>query len=135
MSPFHHATLIPNPAVSAESIARACGGSVEEAERALAKIMREDAESQCFKNDTYQVMCRLLPDDEHGMPCKVVHLSIKRVDREVIHDWRDLQAIKNELVGEQFDAVELYPAEDRLVDSANQAVAGRSSNTSQRTRQ
>jgi hypothetical protein len=48
------------------------------------------------------------------------HLSIKRLDKEPIHDWRDLQEIKNMLVGKQYEAVELYPAESRRVDSANQ---------------
>lgn len=37
-----------------------------------------------------------------------------------MHDWRDLQAIKNELVGPEHEAIELYPAESRLVDTANQ---------------
>jgi hypothetical protein len=37
-----------------------------------------------------------------------------------VHDWRDLQRIKNELVGPECEAVELYPAESRLVDTANQ---------------
>jgi hypothetical protein len=54
-----------------------------------------------------------------GIP-NVIHLSIKRNDREVIHDWRDLQRIKNELIGPEYEAAELYPAEDRLVDCANQ---------------
>ena len=47
-------------------------------------------------------------------------LSIKRLDRECIHDWRDLQTIKNMLVGKENEGVELYPAESRLVDTANQ---------------
>lgn len=49
-----------------------------------------------------------------------IHLSIKRIDKEPIHDWRDLQQIKNMLVGEETEALELYPAESRLVDTANQ---------------
>jgi hypothetical protein len=50
----------------------------------------------------------------------VTHLSIKRVDQESIHDWRDLQRIKNELCGADCEAIELYPAESRVVDLANQ---------------
>jgi len=46
--------------------------------------------------------------------------SIKRRDREVIRDWRDLQAIKNAIVGPEHEGFELYPAESRLVDTANQ---------------
>src|SRR5580704_308381 len=48
------------------------------------------------------------------------HLSIKRRDKEPIHDWRDLQEIKNQICGPEFEAIEIYPAEDRKVDSANQ---------------
>jgi hypothetical protein len=49
-----------------------------------------------------------------------IRLSIKNRDKSTRHDWRDLQRIKNELVGEDHEAVELYPAESRLVDMANQ---------------
>jgi hypothetical protein len=48
------------------------------------------------------------------------HLSIKRHDREPIHDWRDLQMIKTILCGEESEAMELYPAESRVVDTSNQ---------------
>ena len=48
------------------------------------------------------------------------HLSIKRVDRKPINDWRVMQAIKNALVGPEHEGVELYPNENRLVDGANQ---------------
>ena len=51
---------------------------------------------------------------------KCLYLSIKTHDRQPRHDWRELQRIKNELVGENVEAVELYPAEDRVVDAANQ---------------
>ena len=39
---------------------------------------------------------------------------------KAIHDWRHFQLIKNELVGEEIEAIELYPAESRLHDTANQ---------------
>jgi hypothetical protein len=51
---------------------------------------------------------------------KVLWLSIVRRDREVIRDWRELQRIKNELCGPEREAVEMYPAESRLVDTNNQ---------------
>lgn len=65
-----------------------------------------------WKNDTYQVMLYDLGN--------MIWLSIKRIDKEPIHDWRELQAIKNELVGHENEGFELYPAESRCVDSANQ---------------
>jgi hypothetical protein len=42
------------------------------------------------------------------------------VDKEAIRDWRHFQRIKNEIVGPENEAVELFPAESRLVDGANQ---------------
>jgi hypothetical protein len=50
----------------------------------------------------------------------VWHLSIKRNDGAAVRDWRDFQRIKNELLGDEYEACELYPAEARLVDGANQ---------------
>lgn len=50
----------------------------------------------------------------------MMHLSIKRQDREPVTDWRHKQEIKNMLVGPEFEAVELFPAESRVVDTANQ---------------
>lgn len=71
---------------------------------------------EIWLNDCYQVNLRRFDTPAGPM----AHLSIKRLDKEPIHDWRDLQQIKNELIGPECEAVELYPAESRLVDSANQ---------------
>lgn len=50
----------------------------------------------------------------------VCWLSIKRNDNQALPDWRDFQWIKNQLVGEENEGCELFPAESRLVDGANQ---------------
>jgi hypothetical protein len=50
----------------------------------------------------------------------MVHLSIRRNDRRPVTNWRDLQKIKNELVGPECEGVQIFPAESRLVDNANQ---------------
>lgn len=47
-------------------------------------------------------------------------LSIRTRDRAPVHDWRDLQRVKDEIVGPEAEGVELYPAESRLVDASNQ---------------
>lgn len=78
-----------------------------------ADAMIERAQGEQYRNDIYHVVKMPVADDW-------VHLSIKRHDRCPIHDWRDLQAIKNQLVGEECEGMELLPAESRLVDSANQ---------------
>jgi hypothetical protein len=48
------------------------------------------------------------------------HLSIKPLTKDRRSRWRDYQRIKNELVGPEHEAVELFPAESRLVDTADQ---------------
>lgn len=48
------------------------------------------------------------------------HLSIKRFDKAACRDWRHFQWIKNEVCGAEREAVEIFPAESRLVDAANQ---------------
>lgn len=86
------------------------GTTREEAMKAL-----DDYDNQCtyWLNDTYQVQMREL---EHDM----VHLNIRRRDGgPIMRDWRHFQQIKNELVGPECEAVELYPAESRLVDTTN----------------
>lgn len=72
-----------------------------------------------WKNDQYQVA---IDKETEGntTPMRVWHLSIKRLDKQPIHDWRDLQEIKNQLIGPECEALELYPAESRLMDTANQ---------------
>lgn len=72
---------------------------------------------EIFINSIYTVAVQ----QEFSKPLGVelTHLSIKRNDKAAIHDWRDLQRIKNELCGPEREGLELYPAESRLVDSAN----------------
>lgn len=67
----------------------------------------------CYINNLYQVS---IDTHESGWE----HLSIVRRDRSATHDWRHLQRIKNELCGEEREAMELYPRESRLVDTNNQ---------------
>lgn len=69
-----------------------------------------------FQNSRYTVLVGEL-ETPIG-PC--VHLSIRHNNRHFLRDWRDFQRIKNELVGPEAEAAELYPAESRLVDGANQ---------------
>lgn len=72
---------------------------------------------QLFVNDTYQVALRKQGDGPLG---PLISLSIRRLDRECIFDWRDIQQIKNMLCGPEAEAVQLFPAESRLVDTSNQ---------------
>lgn len=71
---------------------------------------------EIWMNEIYQVNVDRFTHRENG----IVHLSIKRRDKEPLLDWRHKQQIKNQLVGDECEALELFPAESRLVDGANQ---------------
>lgn len=50
---------------------------------------------------------------------EIVHLWIRRHDESIAVSWSEKQRIKDELVGKERVAVEVFPAESRLVDQAN----------------
>jgi len=51
----------------------------------------------------------------------MVYLSIRRNERSRLpRDWRDLQRIKNEIVGPTHEGVEIFPTVERLNDEADQ---------------
>jgi hypothetical protein len=66
-----------------------------------------------WMNNRYVVIKKEL---EGGM----TWLSIRHKNRKAIRDWRHFQRIKNELTDPGREAMEIYPAESRLVDEANQ---------------
>jgi len=71
-----------------------------------------------FENGEYIVFRDKYPPGPMGV--MIWELSILRVDGGHHHDWRDMQAIKTMLVGSEYEGVELYPAESRVVDVANE---------------
>lgn len=66
-----------------------------------------------YESEDYRVMRYGLPD--HGM----IQLTIQNMDKSAKHDWRDFQEIKNAIVGPEYEAAELYPAESRKHDIGN----------------
>lgn len=74
---------------------------------------------QIFQNSHYVVQKRDLFSAELGGKT-YYQLSIRTVENDSRHDWREFQRIKNELCGPGYEAVEVYPAESRLVDTSNQ---------------
>ena len=60
--------------------------------------------------------------ERHGFDprWKVVHVSLHRRDRAPCNDWRELQEIKTAVLGAEAEAVMLYPAESRVVDTSNE---------------
>lgn len=96
------------------------GATRQQAKDAYADMLNDEI----WCNDEYVVIVyrgdRVPPDVNPEGWAELVWLSIRRQDRGALIDWRDLQEIKNQLVGEECDAVQIFPAESRLVDEANQ---------------
>ena len=89
----------------------------------IAQVMVDDENrNDYFVSPTFQVAKRLLQPEQHGFGEEMTptYLSIKRRDQEPFHDWRAMQSIKNAICGPEWEAIEIYPAESRLVDTANQ---------------
>lgn len=77
------------------------------------------AKGTVYQNSHYLVTKRVLFDADAGGK-DYFQLSIRNLENNARHDWREFQRIKNELCGPEYEAVELYPAESRLTDSSNQ---------------
>ena len=114
MKPFVRAQLVvPEPTLRAQL---ASDGLDQATIDAQIKALHA---AEVWKNDQFQVIVDRDPPRGEGFP-PLIHLSIRRLDRKPIRDWRKMQAIKNALVGPDHEGVELYPAESRKLDQANQ---------------
>lgn len=83
-------------------------------DEAAARKALDDQMGELWLNDLYQVEVRM------NLSARSAHINIRRRDGgPILRDWRHFQWIKNQLVGEECEAVELYPAESRLTDEAN----------------
>jgi len=92
-----------------QTVIERMGCSREEAIKAI----DEQNSGEVWLNDIYQVAV-------HRWSLDWIQLNIRRRDGgPILRDWRHFQRIKNEVVGEQHEACEIYPAESRLVDTAN----------------
>ena len=67
---------------------------------------------EAYYNETYQVMI------ERASP--LIHICIRRHDGRPCKDWSEHQQIKSQLIGPEYEAVELFPAESRLIDTTNE---------------
>ena len=96
-----------------QNVVAITGGDKATAKKAIRKSMLEISKQENWSNDIYK--CAVMPVTTDG----ITELAITRLDREAIHDWRDIQRIKNDVMGAEREAVELYPSESRLVDTSN----------------
>ena len=63
-----------------------------------------------YRNDIYDV-ARSTRDPRR--------LSIRRLDSQPIHNWKDFQEIKNQIYGPDVTMIEYYPPESQLLDTDN----------------
>ncbi len=85
----------------------AATGSGEEAARDRIEWLKSQS---VWVNNLYQVNVEYLPDD-------MAHVIIRRLDKQPIHNWVHFQGIKNQVLGKDCEAVEIYPKETDLVDA------------------
>jgi hypothetical protein len=90
-------------------------------------LVNELCSSKTYQNDIYCVHHFQKKQTNNyiwnmGFVDHMDYLSIKRIDKSPARSWTDFQNIKNELIEDGKDryAVEIYPPEDRLVNTANQ---------------
>lgn len=81
------------------------------------QLWAEEGLAKWFANSIYVV--RLIAVRAPAPFGVVVCLTVRTHDHQPRHDWRELQRIKNEIMGEETEAVEVFPSEDRLVDNSN----------------
>jgi len=74
--------------------------------------MQLQNQEEIWSNGAYEVSVNREDD--------IVHLSLKNYQRTTDIPWQHKQWIKNDIMGEEYEACELFPAESRLVNTANQ---------------
>ncbi len=85
--------------------------------------MPGEPSTEIWENARYEVTVRRhntgwpLADLGSGRPWVQIGISAK--DGTPRHDWREFQLIKNQICGPEWEAIELYPAESRLLDPSN----------------
>jgi hypothetical protein len=67
---------------------------------------------ECYESDAYYV-------EAIRHQGYVRQILIRRKDLGPLVDWRDKQAIKNQIAGPESEAIEIFPAESRVVDNQN----------------
>ena len=78
----------------------------------IEKAVQAMATVDVYENDLYHVGVNYAPP--------FAHLAIRRHDGKPCKEWLHFQRIKNEIIGAEHEAMELFPAESRLVDSAEE---------------
>ena len=78
----------------------------------IEQMLADQLHLQTFQNGIYTVILGHVPP--------LVRITVIRLDNQPVRSWKDLQEIKNIFVGPECEAVEVFPAESRLMDTANE---------------
>jgi hypothetical protein len=81
--------------------------TIQDAEAQFASLASEE----WWANDRFQASVEYEGD--------WAHISLKRHDRDTYIDWQEKQWAKNDILGKEWEAVELFPAESRERNTAN----------------
>ena len=84
----------------------------------IKKLLTEILNEEVWANNLYECNVRKIPDAK--LKNDIIHLSIKNYDRNTDIPWQHKQWIKNEVLGREYEGLELFPAESRMINTANQ---------------
>lgn len=74
---------------------------------------------EVWTNQYYTATCRKYPEGWEFGGGAWARIGIYCENGQPLHDFRDMQRIKNDLVGAEWEGIELFPSESRLVDPSN----------------
>jgi hypothetical protein len=111
MMPFRPAEMVRPTEKTVERLRREAARQGLDFQRDVAPRLF-DHPGELFVNDRYDVI-----RERAGA---MWHLSIRPHQPQRGRPWREFQRIKNDLVGPENEGVEIFPAESRLVDTADQ---------------
>lgn len=77
---------------------------------------REKFADKVYKNNKYIVQ---VFRDVERKGRNYIKVMIRRSDSEPIYSWQDMYRIKNEIFGEEVEAIQFFPKKSELVDDAN----------------
>jgi hypothetical protein len=105
-------TLLAQPAEFFHKVFEGRTPTLQEKLFWIEERVRESASWIIYRNNFYLVVIE--------MTSPLIHACIRRHDGKPCTNWNHLQQIKSELIGPEHEAVELFPAESRLINTTNE---------------
>jgi hypothetical protein len=103
-----------------QALTREVWGAWEELDPAVARENLGVLVERVWRNDRCMVLAHSLPSalfkDPNGEPLMLTHLAMVGTKDHVDLTWDEAQRAKAELLGADTEAIELYPAADRVME-------------------